>query len=618
MTADFGRIDLIAVPRVLSRLARLSLRYRWRCTFALSCVIGVVIFNIVIPKLLGNAVDIALHPAYGDARAAFGQAGVALIAACTLRGLFTGGMGYFGESISQRIGRDLRLAYFDKLQHLDLRYHNEHHSGDLIARGMLDLESACGFIETGVMRVAVLVLLVSIGMWRLSHVDSLLAVLALSFVPFVAWRAARLGVVMRWLWHKLQVTMADLTRGMEESLQGGRVVRAFAAQAFEMCKFDRLSNAALEVSNQRSLRRLTAESQIAIFYYSAMGAVLWVGTQRIASGVLSVGQLTEVLTFLTFLRAPVRQMGLVFNAGARAIASGARIFDVLDRSSAIADAPGAIDLKEPKGLLRFQNVSFAFGDKPVLRDISFEVRPGGTLGIVGAPGSGKSTVVQLIARFHDVSSGSVTLDGHDIRTLTLDSLRAAVGIMQQEVFLFDTSVYHNAAYADPEVSREYVVASVADAQLHSHVVNLPEGYDTLVGERGTRLSGGQRQRLAIARSFVGDPCLLVFDDATSALDTATEQALLQTLRQRAHHKTTVIVSHRLTTVCQADEILVLDAGHIVERGSHEELLARGGQYAGAWQLQHDALTNQNKPACEQRVEQVPHQFDSASGVGRVA
>jgi ATP-binding cassette subfamily B multidrug efflux pump len=535
------------------------------------------------PNLLGRAVDLAVPAAQG--RGALWPAALWLVAAFVLRGLFTSGMGYLGDGISQRVARDLRMAYFDKLQQLEAAYHDTHHSGDLIARGMLDLEGVRAFVEAGIMRVVMLTLMLAFGLWRLPQVDATLALLALSFVPFVAWRAARLGRMLRDTWYALQRMMGELARGMEESLQGVRVVRVFAAQAFELAKFDALAGAAFRLSAQRTARRLTAVSQMTTAFYVAMGLVLWIGAERIVAGRLTVGQLAEVMTFMTVLQLPVRQVAMVFNAGARAMSSGARLFDVLDRAPSIAEEPAAVELRQPAGSLRFENVGFSYGDRPVLHDISFELHPGGMLGIVGAPGSGKSTIVQLVARFYDVSSGRITIDGCDIRKLKLDSLREAVATVQQDVFLFDSSIHENAAYIVPDASRERIVAALTDAQLHEHVCSLPKGYDTLVGERGVALSGGQRQRLAIARCLVGDSSVMVFDDATSALDTATERALLRALRRRARGRAMLVASHRLASVSGADEILVLDAGRVVERGRHDELLSLGGHYARAWALQ---------------------------------
>ena len=583
-----GRLDLAAFPQVLPRLTRMAGCYPGRCVAAVACAAVAAALNVATPRLLGDAVDLASQR--GASSTSLWLAALWLVAACVLRGAVSGGMGYLGESISQRVGCDLRLAYFEKLQRLDFKFHDTHHSGDLIARGMLDLEGTRAFVEMGLLRALTLVLLLGAGLWRLLHVDPLLAALALSFVPFVTWRAARMGVMLRLSWQRLQAMMGELSRSMEENLQGVRVVRAFAARGFELLKFDRISDAALRLSNQRITLRMQAVSQMSTAYYAAMGAVLWAGTQRIAAGQLTVGALAEVLTYMTLLQTPVRQVGMIVNASARAVSSGARLFEVLDREPAVVDAPGALTLHAPRGHLRFEHVGFAYGSREVLHDINFDLQPGQTLGIVGAPGSGKSTLVQLIARLHDVGQGRILLDGHDIRHLTLASLRRAVGLVQQEVFLFDTSVHDNAAYATDtaaaDTPRDRVAQGVAQAQLDDHVATLPQGYETRVGERGVALSGGQRQRLAIARGLVANPAVMVFDDATSAVDTATEAALRAALREAVKTKATVIVAHRLGSVRHADEILVLDAGRVAERGTHEELLRQGGLYAALWSLQN--------------------------------
>jgi ATP-binding cassette subfamily B multidrug efflux pump len=601
--ATLGRIDVHAMPRVLARLVRLAWRYPGRCFAAVLCAIGATLFNLITPKLLGDAVDQAHHllgSAAPGASADAARSGLwwiagLIVAACAARGALTGLQGYLGENIAQRVGYDLRLAFYEKLQRLDFSFHDRRHSGDLIARGMLDLEGVRAFLESGLLRTLSLALLVGAGAWRLMHVDLLLGALALSFVPFVVWRAARMGVMLRLSWERLQQLMSDLTRGMEENLQGARVVRAFASRLFELAKFDRVSEAALRLSNKRITLRMGSVSTMNFSFYLAMALVLWFGGRRIAAGQLTVGLLTECLTFMTLLQQPVRQIGMIVNASARAASSGSRFFEILDTAPAIHDRPGARPLVLTNGVLRFEHVFFAYPPTPghpgpsrgaVLEDISFELRPGRTLGIVGAPGSGKSTLAQLIARFYDVDAGRVTIDDQDVRDVTLDSLRQAVSLVQQETFLFDTSIHHNAAYAEPEIEEDRVVASTTVAQLHDHVAQLPEGYGTRVGERGVALSGGQRQRLSIARGLTADPAIIVLDDATSAVDASTEQHLRTTLHAAVRHKSTVVIAHRLSSLMHADEILVLEEGRITERGTHDALLARGGHYAALWKLQN--------------------------------
>ncbi|ATE59168.1 ABC transporter ATP-binding protein [Thauera sinica] len=585
-------VDLRAMPRVLPRLVRLALKYRWRCALAAGAALGAAVFSLITPRLLGQAVDevfrlLAADPGGDEVQSALLSAALLIVGTCTLRGIFTGLQGYLGESIAQRVGYDLRLAFFDKLQQLGFRFHDRNHSGDLIARGMLDLEGVRGFIESAVLRVLALALLLSVGAWRVLQADLLLGALSLSFVPFVVVRAARMGYVLRQTWTRLQQLMSDLTLSMEENLQGMRVVRAFAARKHELARFDRVADAALRVSDHRFTVRMRSMSLMTLAYHVAMGLVLGVGGWRIAGGTLTVGMLTELLVFMAVLQQPVRQVGMIVNASARATSAGGRLFEVLDARDDVADAPEARDLQPGAGVLRFERVDFAYrpGGRKALSDVSFEVRAGERLGIVGPPGSGKSTLVNLVARFYDPDAGRITLDGQDLRTVTLASLRRAVRLVQQESFLFDASVRDNVAYAEPGVADDAVHAAAGVAQIHAHVAGLPEGYATRVGERGVSLSGGQRQRLSIARGLIPRPALIVLDDATAAIDASTERQVHEALRGALRGITTLIVAHRLGALRDADRIIVLDAGRIVEEGSHAALLARGGRYAALWRLQ---------------------------------
>jgi ATP-binding cassette subfamily B multidrug efflux pump len=589
-------IDVQAMPRVLGRLTRLATRHPWRAGAALACALGAAIANLVMPRLLGQAVDQAGH-LLGAANAtgtttqqALVVTALLIVAACALRGVLTGLQGYYGETLAQRVAYDLRLAFYDKLQHLSFAYHDRIHTGELIARGMLDLEGVRAFLEFGVLRLITLTLLVGVGSWRLLDVDVTLGLLALSFVPFVLVIAIVAGLRLRVSWQRLQKMMAELTLRMEENLQGMRVVRAFHARRFEMARFDAVSGPALRLSNARITERMGSVSLMNFIYYVSMGLVLWVGGRRVAGGELSVGALTEFLAFITILQQPLRQVGMIVNASARATGSGARLFEVLDAQPEIADAPDAAALEPGPKTLRFENVAFRYGAgrNDVLRDISFTVAPGQVLGIVGVPGSGKSTLAHLIPRFYDVGAGRITLGGHDIRGVTLASLRREVALVQQENFLFDTTVHDNVAYASPQAQRDAVAAAAGVAQIHDHVARLPQGYATRVGERGAALSGGQRQRMTIARALLGEPAVVVLDDSTAAIDTVTERKVRDAVAHACRAAATIIIAHRLGSLRHADEIIVLADGRIAERGHHAALLAADGQYAALWRLQQRA------------------------------
>jgi ATP-binding cassette subfamily B multidrug efflux pump len=584
-------IDFKNLPPVLRRLNRLALNYPWRFAAAIGCALGAAILGLVTPRLLGESVNHAMQllaDVEGKANHALWISALLIVLAASLRGVFTGLQGYLGENIAQRVGYDLRLAFFDKLQKLDFTFHDARHSGDLIARGMLDLEGVRAFLEMGVLRIITLLLLLGVGSWRLLSVDVTLGALALSFVPVVLVRASTMGIRMRRTWLRLQELMSDMTLKMEENLQGVRVVRAFASQQNELQHFDEVSARALTVSDERISARVWSMSVMNLAFYTSMGLVLWFGGNRVAEGSFTLGLLTEFLTFMLILQQPVRQVGMIVNASARASSAGGRLFEILDAEPAISDAVNAQPLQLGAGELQFEQVSFTYPDTdtPALMDISFTLRTGKTLAIVGAPGSGKSTIAQLIPRFYDVTAGRIAIDGQDIRTLTLASLREHVNLVQQDVFLFDTSVHHNLAYSEPLADVDEVRDVAGQAQIHEHITRLPAAYETRVGERGVALSGGQRQRISIARGLLNKPGLLILDDATAAIDTLTEARVRERLRDQADTRATIIIAHRLSSVKHADEILVLESGRIVERGNHEQLIALHGQYAALWQLQY--------------------------------
>ncbi|MFW5689693.1 MAG: ABC transporter ATP-binding protein [Spirochaetota bacterium] len=586
---------------VVGRVTRMTLHYPLQMGAALGALIVAVVFQLYIPQFLGDAVDnargvLAGTAGGGDAEAArqaLLATGALLFGASVLRGLFTMLHNYLGEAVGQHIGYELRMAIYDKIQRLDFRYHDHAHSGDLITRGMLDVEGVRLFVNTGIKRLVFLGLLIGIGAYRLIAADWLLGLLALSFVPFVGWRAIDARLSLRESWHRLQERLSYLTRVMEENLQGIRVVRAFAAQEYEVAKFDEASNQAQELTSERIRTRVRNGTAMTFAFYVSMGLVLYVGGQKTLAGEITVGRLTEFLAYMTVLQMPVRQLGLLVNSVARATTSGERLFSVLDEEPDIRDKPDAQPLEVSDAVLRFDNVSFAYrlGDDlvPVLSDVSFEIRRGQTLGLVGPPGAGKSTIAHLIPRFYDVTSGRITIDGQDIRDVTLKSLRSAVGVIQQDIFLFTAGIQNNVAYGDPWAERDRIVSATNVAQLHSYVHGLPRGYETLVGERGVSLSGGQRQRLVIARALLMDPSIIVFDDSTAAIDAATEQRILSSLQEHSADTVAIIISHRLSSLMHADEILFIDDGRVVERGDHDSLLAQGGRYAALYELQSNPV-----------------------------
>ena len=581
------------MPAVLSRIAGLAMRYPWRVGLTIVTSLLATIANLTLPRLFGRAIDQAHHlltkGSAGSAAASHTLVMIALavIAATLARGLLTMGAGYQGEYLSQKVALDLRLRFFQQLQRLSFGFHDKIHSGDLITRGMLDLEGARAFIQGAMVPALSLVLQLGFSAYMMIAIDPTMAAIGLAFVPVAGVSLGRMGFLLRVTWLRVQQLMSHLTLIMEENFQGIRVVRAFAGRAFELGKFDAASREVLEHQYKRITLRFRGVAGMQISYYTALGLLLWYGGGKVLDGRMTVGRLTEFITYMTFLQAPIRQIAMIFNSAARATSSGGRLFEVLDLEPEIGDAPGAKPLTPSRGVLRFEHVGFRYdpGGKQVLSDISFEVRPGRTLGIVGPPGSGKSTIANLIPRFYDASEGRIIIDGTDIREVTLASLREYVGLVQQEAFLFDASVGHNVAYADPWAEDERIVGAAKTAQIHEHIAQLPETYETRVGERGIALSGGQRQRMSIARGVVPGPGIMIFDDSTAAIDAVTERKVRDGLAKATRTKATVIIAHRLSSLMHADEIVVLDAGRIVERGDHAGLLAAGGTYAELFELQ---------------------------------
>jgi len=599
-------IDVKAMPNIIRRIVLMAFKVDpVQVALAMGCSLGAAVAGLTVPRLFGSAINQAqaLLKVVVHARAehvplaklallqaqsmhALWIAAGLILLATTIQGLLTGVGGYNAERVSQRVAYVLRLDYFRQLQRLPFGFHDKIHSGDLITRGMIDLEGARMFIQNGMMMSLTLVLLLVVATFMMFASDPIMALLALTFVPISIYTLGRVGFLLRIAWMRVQTLMSVLTLTMEENLQGIRVVRSFAARAFEMAKFDKAATEALREAYKRIVLRMRAMRTTTLAFYVSQALVLWYGGHKVVAGTMSPGRLAEFVLYLNILQAPVRQVIMIVMSAARATTCGGRLFEILDIEPAIADKPGAQALAPSEGTLSFEHVDFGYdADHLVLHDISFSVGRGRTLGIVGPPGSGKSTIANLIPRFYDVSGGRISIDGVDIRDVTLASLRAYVGLVQQEAFLFDSTVTNNVAYADPWAEEARIVGATKTAQLHEYIDHLPMGYGTRVGERGVALSGGQRQRMSIARGVVPGPGIMIFDDSTAAIDAVTEKRVRDALAEATKAKATIIIAHRLSSLMHADEIILLEEGRIVERGTHAELLALQGEYYDLYSLQ---------------------------------
>ena len=549
------------------------------------------IISLFIPRLLGEGVDEALilfkdqSASRAEIESLLLNTALLVILVSALRGLTGFGQMFLGETLSQRVSNRLRMLYFDKLQQLSFSFHDRVHTGQLMSRGLSDIEGVRAFVQSGLVQIVrVVVVIVAAGIF-MAQIDWQLALLSLSFVPFMVYRSAKLRLQLRITWRKIQDALGELTTTMQENLAGVRVVRAFSAQKFEEAKFDSTAREVVGLRMQAARTHARGGGAISFAFLVAWAIVLWVGGEKVIDGTLTEGELTQFFFYLALLRFPVRMLIMVINSTARASSAGGRIFEVLDIPSEIADEENAEPLKITEGVLIFDHVSFSYGDAPALTDISFEARKDHTIGIVGAPGSGKSSITNLIPRFYDPNHGTVSIDGTDLKNATVHSVREAIGLVEQDPFLFDGSIRDNIRYGDINASDEKVIAAATIAQIHDFISGLPEGYDTELGERGIGLSGGQRQRVAIARTLLTDSPILVLDDSTSSVDAGTDARIRQALKELTHGQTTIIIAHRLGSLKHADEILVLEDGRVIERGSHDELLELNGHYAHLWKIQ---------------------------------
>ncbi len=557
-------------------------------------LMAVTILNLVIPWIVKQVIDVGLvrgEHAY-LIQAAFLIAGIS-----ALRSLFSVGQRYGMERVGQLISFDVRNALYDHIQRLSFTYHAHAQTGQLMSRMAEDVNAVQRFLGVGLLDAlsAVIMLVIIIGI--LVSINLRLALLTLLPMPFLAVLVVYLAQVMRPRWRRVQQAFAQVSTVLQENLTGVQVVRAFAREPYEMEKFD-TANRDYMRERLRTVRFWGMSSPVLGFLVACGTALAFAfGGPMVIRGELTLGVLVAINSYVVMLSGPVQRLGNTINMAAEAAASGDRIFEVLHAPRDIQDKPGAIELPTVEGCVRFEGVDFRYGDsrQAALHDINLEASPGQAIALVGHTGSGKSTLVNLILRFYDVTHGRVTVDGYDIRNVTLKSLRRQIGLVLQDPLLFSATIRENIAYGRPDATEEEVIVAAKAARAHDFIMSFPEGYDTIVGERGITLSGGQRQRVAIARALLVDPRILILDDSTSSVDTETEYEIQQALNTLMRGRTSFVIAQRLTTVKNADQVLVLDHGRIAQRGTHAELIAQPGPYREVYDLQ---LRDQEEAAAD--------------------
>ena len=528
--------------------------------------------NLLTPLLVGRAIDDGIAPRRLGVilLVVGGLVGVALA-----RGLFTFLQGYLAERASQGVAYDLRDALFERIERLSFSYYDRVQTGQLVQRITNDVEQIRSFAGSGVVQLANAVIMLVGAAALLFYLDPQLALVAMAVVPLIALLLVRFVRLIRPLFREVQQALGQLNSVLQEDLSGVRVIRAFAREDYETARYGAVNDELLE--KNLTTTRVFSNNFPFVFLFANLGtlAIVWFGGWQVINSRLSIGELVAFNTLLGFMLFPILTIGFLSASISRAGASSTRVFEILDAPIEVSDKPDASPLPAIHCRVEFEDVSFRYpgSEREILSNISFTAEPGQTVAILGTTGSGKSTLVNLLPRFYDVTDGAVRLDGHDVRDVTLSSLRSQIGIVLQEARLFSGTVRDNIAFGKPDATDEEVRAAAEAAQAGDFIDRLPDGYETVIGERGLGLSGGQRQRIAIARALLVDPRLLILDDSTSAVDAETEAAIQETLDRlmREKHRTVFVIAQRVSTVRDADLILVIDEGGIAAMGTHEEL-----------------------------------------------
>jgi ABC-type multidrug transport system fused ATPase/permease subunit len=584
--------------RTFLRLLGFLKPYKWSLVVSVILAVASQGAAVLIAFLTGEGLQRAVQS--GGTREIW-LVGLAVLVAGAIRSLLMVGRRLLSGRQALGVEFDLRNALYAKLQRLSFRFYDSHQTGQLMSRATVDLQSVRFFLGYGLIfffQHVMTIVGVTIVMFVL---DWQLALAATAVTPLIVVVAYRYSTVSHPVLRDVQQKMADVATVAEESIVGVHVVKSFAQEPTRSEEFGRRSDAVFGRSVDANRQRATYVPLLSFLPLFAQAIVLLLGGRMVVNGSLSLGGFITFNVLVVMLVLPLRMLGMWIGQAQRATASGERIFEIMDEPEHVSDGPGAVELPRGEGRVRFESVSFGYAaQRPVLEGIDLELEPGKTVALIGHTGSGKTTLASLVPRFYDVTEGRITVDGVDVRDVQVVSLRREIGIVAQDPFLFSATVRENIAFGQPDATDEEIRGTARLAQADEFIAALPEGYDTVIGERGITLSGGQRQRIAIARALLVDPRILILDDATASVDATTEARIRLGFRQAMAGRTTIIIAHRLSTLALADELVVLDRGRIAARGTHEELLERSGVYREIYE--HGLLEREFAERIEARAE----------------